>query len=228
MLCKLATEEQHARVRRVSWHPLEEEAAPPPPPQPEELQEVRDALASALQDAHHWRERALKVDKERESESRAAYEKGLAEGLLQGRKEADVQLQPVLERSAEAIAATAMFRERLRRETESDLVRLCLQVAQRVLHREVNTDPDALAGVLRSALDKMHAGELLRVQAHPLHAAGIRGELESLGVRNVEVMEDNVLRPGELRLETTRGMIDASVQTQLLEIERGFTQRLRA
>jgi len=46
--------------------------------------------------------------------------------------------------------------------------------------------------------------------------------------RNVEIMPDPSLERGAAILETARGNLDASVDTQLREIERGFLELVRA
>jgi flagellar assembly protein FliH len=43
----------------------------------------------------------------------------------------------------------------------------------------------------------------------------------------VEVVPDAAREPGALIFETERGNLDASVETQLEQIERGLTDRLR-
>jgi flagellar biosynthesis/type III secretory pathway protein FliH len=44
---------------------------------------------------------------------------------------------------------------------------------------------------------------------------------------SIEVIPDPSRQPGALVFETERGNLDASIETQLLEIERGLTDRLR-
>jgi flagellar biosynthesis/type III secretory pathway protein FliH len=43
----------------------------------------------------------------------------------------------------------------------------------------------------------------------------------------IEVLGDPSREPGSVVFETTRGNLDASVESQLREIERGLTDRLR-
>jgi flagellar biosynthesis/type III secretory pathway protein FliH len=43
----------------------------------------------------------------------------------------------------------------------------------------------------------------------------------------VEVLADPALEPGSVRLESAAGTLDASVDTQLEEIERGFADLVR-
>jgi flagellar assembly protein FliH len=56
----------------------------------------------------------------------------------------------------------------------------------------------------------------------------VQQELEKIGLpRRVEVIADPGIERGAVILETGRGMLDASVETQLVEIERGFADMVR-
>jgi flagellar assembly protein FliH len=97
-----------------------------------------------------------------------------------------------------------------------------------VLHRELSIDPEALAGIVRAALDGLHFDEVCRVRAHPADAAALRAALEKTSAaRMLEVQPDGTLERGAAIVETGRGKLDASVETQLAEIERGLADRLR-
>jgi flagellar assembly protein FliH len=51
----------------------------------------------------------------------------------------------------------------------------------------------------------------------------LRQFFEQMGLpHRVEVLADANLAPGGVILESSRGLLDASVDTQLAEIERGF------
>lgn len=150
------------------------------------------------------------------------------EGEAAGRSRAAAEVQPVVEKLARSVEELALLRPRLRREAELDMLRLALAVARRVLRRELAVDPDALHGLALAALEKIAGQEIQRVKVHSSMAAQIRALLEKSAARGmVEVVADGSAAPGTLVFETERGNLDASVQTQLEEIERGLTDRLR-
>jgi flagellar assembly protein FliH len=180
------------------------EAAPPPP------------VASA-DDIRREGER-------RAAEARAA---GLREGEAAGRSRAAAELQPVLERLAASIDEIASLRPRLRREAESDTVRLALAIARRVILRELSVDPGALHGIVLGALDRLQSAEPCRLRVHPSQVAALSALLQSRGGASVEVVADGSRDPGAVVFETARGNLDASVDAQLGEIERGLAAVLR-
>jgi flagellar assembly protein FliH len=127
-----------------------------------------------------------------------------------------------------ADAGDPAARDRLRRESEEDLVRLAVAIAQRILHRQLSVDPDAITGIIKAGFEKLKRQEICRVRVHPAHQAALCSLLPAGGARQTEVLADPSLQLGGVVFETSRGDLEASVDTQLREIERGLTDRLRS
>jgi len=173
--------------------------------------------------------RAARPDAARESAQildqarREAFEQGVAAG----RKEAEQQILPAIENIARTLTELARLRESLREQALEELVRLAKLIAERVLHREVVIDPDALAGLVKAAYTKLQSREINRVRMHPGLEALVRKCLEQCAPgKDLVLSPDPALNPGELFFETSQGLLDASVDTQLREIERGLIDKL--
>ena len=163
-----------------------------------------------------------------EQRVQAAYAQGHQDGVEAARQGAEAQVHPVVERLARSIDEITGLRQRLRREAEEDVVALAIAIARRVLHRQLTMDPEALLGLAKAAMEKIDIRELHRVRMHPQSAPLLEQHLEKIGLpRRVEVVADPGLEPGAVLLETGRGVLDASVETQLVEIERGFADLVR-
>lgn len=161
----------------------------------------------------------------RSSEARYA---GYHEGELAGREAARAEIQPLLERMAAAIHELADLRPRLREQAEGDLVSLAVAIARRILHRELHTDSEAIAGLVRVALEKLRLQEVTRVRVHPDQRVPLQRLLAELPRgAHVEVASDPTQERGSVVFETSRGNLDVSVETQLREIDRGLTDRIR-
>ena len=81
---------------------------------------------------------------------------------------------------------------------------------------------------MRVVLETIDAREVHRVRLHPADAAVVEPMLASIGVpQQLVVTADATLERGAAIFETTRGNIDASIQAQLSEIERGFADLRR-
>ena len=168
---------------------------------------------------------------ELESELPRRHETGRREGRAEGEKTgadtAIAALQPVLERFTATIAELASYRARFRRDSEPEILRLALAVAKKILRRELTVDPHSLLGILKAALETINKAEVLCVRTAPEDAGQLTGRLADLGLPDqVEVVGDRALERGSVILDTKRGQIDASVNTQLAEIENGFADRI--
>ncbi len=153
-----------------------------------------------------------------------ARQEGVREGEAAGLRKATEQMEPALQRFAKTIEELAAVRSRFRREAEQDLVRLSLAVAKRILRREMAVDPAALLGLVKAALDQLDLRETHRLRMHPQDAPAIEQRLRALGIpQRLEVVGDPALERGAAVFETSRGEMDASVDTQLAEISRGLT-----
>ena len=188
---------------------------------------VEATLTAASQPPPDDSARLAHAQQQAEQKAREAYATGLREGEAAGRAGSSADLQPVIERLARAIEEIGGLRSRLRAEAEADLVRLALAIARRVLRRELGIDPEALHGLVLGALEKLQGQEITRVRVHPSHAALVAGCLRQHSVATVEVVPDPTREVGAVVFETQRGNLDASVDSQLQEIERGLADRLR-
>jgi flagellar assembly protein FliH len=174
------------------------------------------------------RERLTQLQQQHEQRAREAHDAGVREGEAAGRQRGAAELQPVIDRLARCIEEIGGLRGRLRAEAESDLVQLSLAIARRVLRRELAIDPDALHGLILGALEKLQGQEISRVRVHPAHVALVTESLlQNSASAKVEVMADPSRELGTVIFETRHGNLDASVDSQLQEIERGLADRLR-
>ena len=156
-----------------------------------------------------------------------ARREGFAAGVAAGRRECEEQIRPAMDGLAKNLAELARLREAIREDATHDLVRLAVSIAARVMHREVSLDPDALTGLVKSAFGKLQAREIQRVRMHPGLEPLVRKSLEQCGApKNLNLAPDAALQPGDLFFETSQGILDASVDPQLREIERGLIDRL--
>jgi flagellar assembly protein FliH len=183
--------------------------------------EVPDRATPAAEDLA----RVQQQWEQRVAEARAA---GLRDGEAAGRSRATAELQVVLGRLAGTIEELAALRSRLRREAEADTVKLAIAIARRVIRRELAVDPEALHGLVLAAFEKLQAQEISRVRVHPSQVSAITELLrKSAGGITIEVVPDGSRDPGAVVFETERGNLDASVESQLGEIERGLADTLR-
>ncbi|HEX4230577.1 MAG TPA: FliH/SctL family protein [Bryobacteraceae bacterium] len=163
--------------------------------------------------------------------TRADADRRVHEALASGRREGEAAARQSLEPqvNAEVSKLRDLVREvlaagaKLRAHAEEDLVRLAVAIARRILHREVTVDADAITGLVKAAFQRLDQREVHQVRTDPESLNVIKEILRQLGApASVKLVADPSLRRGSLVIESSRGTLEASIDSQLQEIQRGF------
>jgi flagellar assembly protein FliH len=163
-----------------------------------------------------------KIDSEQQIQN--ALIKGRQEAQTAAREAAAKEFQAELEKLGRLMNSLAASAASLRRQAEEDLVRLAIAIARRILHREMLVDGEALLGLVKAALSRIDQREIHHIRTHPQTVRLLEEALRQTNSgRRIEISADSRLDRGALIVETAKGHLDASVETQLDEIERGFT-----
>jgi flagellar assembly protein FliH len=206
--------EDPAAEAEESDSPSKQEISIDPPSVPAgpswEAYHLLEAKIRQMEEQAPAREQAIRQAARQEAETAAA-----------------AQWRDALDRVSRSLADLASLRHRLRKEAEEDMVKLSVAIARRILRRELTLDPDALLGIVKAAVERIQLRETHRVRVRGEDAQLVIAFLERIGSpHRIEVIADNALERGGLLFETQRGTMDSSVETQLEEIERGFTDLL--
>lgn len=216
MLCRIAGQPQSAKS--VAWRQLKINSANP--------NTVLSPAEATPVEVAQLKERTGELERRLQSEVAQARQSAFEEGLRKGREDAAVEVKASAERLAQTLAELVSFKRKVRTDAELELLKLSLAIARRILHRELLTDPEAMHGVVHAALQKVQNREIWRVRVYPAGADAVRSALERIGLGSLEIAADPSLKSGDLVIETAVGELDASVDAQLQEIERGFADRL--
>lgn len=170
------------------------------------------------------------AEQQRELEARiaSAYKQGFSAAEAAAAQNAAQRVEPAISAFNAMLQDLAGARRKFRAEAEQDTVKLAIAIARRVLYRELATDPEAILGLVMAAFQKLNARETHKLRLSPKDAAlagQYRARLEL--PPGVEIAADSSLSAGSVIFETTRGELDASVDTQLQEIDRGFADIMR-
>jgi flagellar assembly protein FliH len=137
-------------------------------------------------------------------------------------------VDPVVASLSGVIAELAGMRKHFRAQAEGDTVALAIAIARRVVNRELTADPEAILGLVKAAFQKCDARETHKLRVSPQDEEVVRGQRDRLNLPpGVEIVSDGALARGSAIFETSRGDLDASVNAQLGEIERGLVDVLR-
>jgi flagellar assembly protein FliH len=171
--------------------------------------------------------RLAELERNHQAELARTREAAFQEGLRQGREQAAAEVKAAADRFGQMLRDLGGLKRKIRHEAELDVLKLSLAIARRILHRELAVDSEAIQGLIHAALEKLANREISRVRVHPACVDAVRSALERINTAPaIEICADPTLKNGDLIFETTLGELDASIDTQLQEIQRGFADRL--
>src|SRR5579871_1284056 len=224
MSSKVSVERRADHVRPFAWRTVTPEGETLDRRKP--AGDAKAAPASAPSAFHE--SRVAELEKLADKRAREARETGRAEGEAQAREKAQAEVRETIDRLASAIAEFDRYRQQLLRQTETDAVRLSVAIARRVLRRELTVDPSAIEGLVRAALERLQSQESCRVRMHPDFVPALRDCVSKMGMDGrIEILSDASQEPGAAVFETSRGSLNASIDSQLNEIERGLADRFQ-
>jgi flagellar biosynthesis/type III secretory pathway protein FliH len=151
------------------------------------------------------------------------YNVGFEQGYAAGAAAAEEALAQSVRRLAQVVASVHENHASFFRVAERQVVDLALQIAQKVVEREVENMPDLAVNVVRSALEEMDARTAVRVRVHPEDAELLRRRWAQVvppgvGADRIELQPDERVRSGGAVIETTHGEVDAQLESKLAQL----------
>jgi flagellar biosynthesis/type III secretory pathway protein FliH len=109
------------------------------------------------------------------------------------------------------------------RAAEREVVDLALQIAQKVVEREIENMPDLALSVIRAALEEMDARTAVRVRVSPDDEELLRRRWSQvvppgIGAERIELQKDERVKSGGAVIETTHGEVDAQLESKLAQL----------
>lgn len=154
-----------------------------------------------------------------------AYQQGLEEGRAIARQESQAKLEELDRRGDEMEAERRLFFDKV----EPELARLAVGIAEKVIAKELETNPEIVIGLVRNAMKRMREREMLRVRLNPEDLPLVKAAREDLiaevnGVNKLDLQEDRRVARGGCMVESSNGILDATIKTQLEKLEEVITE----
>lgn len=132
-----------------------------------------------------------------------------------------------MEKVAHAVEVLRLTAARLAEQARSDALEIGFQVARRVVEAELQTSPETLFALVRSALKRAGDSRRIVIRLHPEDARVIAASVASgdlaVAAAGVEVQPDATLERGDCLVDTDFGQVDGRLQTRLDELHRAAT-----
>jgi flagellar assembly protein FliH len=162
---------------------------------------------------------------------KSAYENGFRQGEKAGMEIAEKKVEAVMRRYSDAIFELGRLKSTLYPQVEREVVKLAVEVAKKIVHREIQVDKEIIQTLVKVALS--HVAEKTAVTIH-LHPADYNFILErkaelsqgDQGGREISLLADKSIERGGCLVKTECGDIDARIEEEFREVERGFFEEL--
>jgi len=177
------------------------------------LQQARSEAARIIAQAEENAALMLQV-----AEDKAAHESGT-------KVEAEVSQQVAEIRSqlSATIQQISGLSNEITARAEADLIELALQIARKIVRREVTVDRDVALTLVKVSLGKLHDRSVAAVHLNPEDFTYVQAHREKLGFRGgLEIIEDPLVGIGGCLIHTETGDIDARIGSQFDEIAHGL------
>jgi flagellar assembly protein FliH len=158
---------------------------------------------------------------------KVAYENGFRQGEKAGMEIAERKSEAMMRRYADTILEMGKLKPTLYSQAEREVVKLALEVAKKVVHREVKIDREIIQTLVKVALSHVAVKSGVTIHLHPAdysymleHRAALMrpGDDE----REMVLLADKSIDRGGCLVETECGDIDARIEEEFREVERAF------
>ncbi len=161
---------------------------------------------------------------------KSAYEQGFLQGEKAGMEIAEQRIQELMRRYTESLLELTNLRSALHVQVEREVVKLAVEVAKKIVHREIQVDRDIIQTLVRVALSHVAEKSAVTVHLSPLdynYLLEQRTELAQSEGRDISLLADKSIERGGCLIKTECGDIDARIEEKFREVEQSFFEGLK-
>ena len=197
-------------------------------------QKAEEVIVNAQQEAELLRAKA--IEEGREEGKQLGLQDAKKQVEIEANQIAETRVQQELEKTIPALNEAA---QQLRQEQQNCLVRweedgigLAIAIAEKIIRKKINTQPELIIERVIDLLSLTVGNTNIQIHLHPNDAeiitnAGIVVSNLSGNENastNRQIIPDETLLPGDCKIRTTHGMLDATIVEQLNQIANELIQ----
>ena len=150
----------------------------------------------------------------------AAYQSGFLAGEQKGREEGIEHIRPAMELLQDWAQIIKSEKEELVRRYEKDVVELAFQISEKILAREIQTQPEAIIDSVRAGLRKIVNAEEITLRVNPEDMKVLESVQDELSKdlskgHPLRLQSDPSVNRGGCVFETENGILDGQLDSQL-------------
>jgi len=188
---------------------------------PDDRVEAETILEKARQEAR------LIIESAREEADRLRKEargQGYEEGVKQGYQDGQEKARDLVEQAQRIYDAVRRREKETLGSLKEDLIRLVVALVRKIVRRELENDAEMVVRLALEAVGRLEPGGKLTVRVNPVEVAILEGFQDEIlaaapGTRELEIIADPGIEPGECVVEGDHEEIDGRLDRQLERLE---------
>ena len=119
-----------------------------------------------------------------------------------------------------AITNLREARDSVVKSAETQLVELSLLIAEKIIAKKIETDPELINSVIEDTFDKISGSDRIIFKINPADADAVSAfqptiESRLVGVEKITIQQDSTIQQGGCIIETDLGFVDVTIQEKL-------------
>ncbi len=160
-------------------------------------------------------------------------EEAYARGYREALEHAGARLESASQALAAGLDEISRVRESLARNSQQDMLRLVMTVAEQIIREQAAIDSRVVLKVIDNALSEAVRADHYRIFVNPADLAAVTEQkplfLASIsGLKNIHVEADPSISAGGCRVDSEFGNVDATLETQLATIRQAMQEALQS
>ena len=188
-----------------------------------EAQEIKDnSLENAKEAAEDLKEQAR--EKGYEEGQSEGYKKGHEEGTDKGYEEGKQESESLIEEANEIKRDYLNEKERVLNSIEEDVIKLVVDITKKILNQKIEEDDEAIIDLVFKGLATLNSKEDIRIRVSKEDFDKVEESKERILskvslIENLKVDVDSTLKKGDCIIESAKGNVDVSIDTQMKNVE---------
>jgi flagellar assembly protein FliH len=146
------------------------------------------------------------------------------EAIVAGREEGMAEAAKNIEEALETLNQAVKERKRIIKDSEQEILRLSLKIAEQIIRSEVSLHRDVCLNIVAEAIARVSDREQIIVKVNHDDVEYLKRYKDRLtgmidGVKSFSIIEDANIEAGGCVIETNLGFVDAKISTKLKSIE---------
>ncbi|OCL27084.1 hypothetical protein U472_06280 [Orenia metallireducens] len=186
---------------------------------------ARDILTNAEKEVANLNSQTQqKIQEVIEQGKAEGYQQGLQLGREEGLNKGVTQLQNLIINLDQKVVEFNQSLEERESEFKEDLIRLAIAISKKIIGRELKIDAELLKGIIQKTISLLDGEEEIVIRVAPSDIEILATYKEELissnnGLERVKIVSDENIQSSGCIIETDFGGFDATIDSQLAEIE---------